>query len=173
MLSLLEVSLSEVHRLCEAFLFKEAELLDSNDTSQWLELLSPDLTYRIPVQTCDDAEYMDQSLLSTGAHLDETFSSIRMRVERLATGHAWAEQPRSRTCRLITNTRVIERTDSEVTVRSNFMLYRTQRDGSRYDLLCGERRDHLVVANDGLRLRDRVVLLTPTTLQTPNLAIFL
>lgn len=173
MLRLVDMTHREVHRLCEAFLFKEAELLDSNDTSQWLELLSPDLTYRVPVLTCDNAEHLDQPLLSTGAHLDETFSSIRMRVQRLATGHAWAEQPRSRTCRLITNIRVTARTDTEATVRSNFMLYRTQRDGSRYDLLCGERHDRLVIATDGLRLRDRVVLLTPTTLQTPNLGIFL
>jgi len=173
MLRLRDMTQSEVHRLCEAFLFKEAELLDSNETSQWLELLSPDLTYRLPVQTSDDAEYTDQPLLSTGAHLDETFSSIRMRVQRLATGHAWAEQPHSRTCRLITNTRVIERTDTEVIVRSNFMLYRTHRDGSRYDLLCGERRDRLIVETDGLRLKDRVVLLTPATIPTPNLGIFL
>lgn len=172
MLKLLEMTDSEVLRCCEAFLFQEAELLDSNDTSQWLDLLSPELKYRVPVQTCDDGDYKDEPLLLTGAHLDETFTSIRMRVQRLATGHAWAEQPRSRTCRLITNIRVMARTDTEVYVRSNLMLYRTQRDNCRYDLLCGERRDRLVVASDGLQLRDRVVLLTPTTLQTPNLGIF-
>lgn len=164
---------AEVRRLCEDFLYREAELLDNDDAPGWLEMLSPELSYRVPAQAHGEAGYSDRPLLAGGAYLEETYASLRVRVERLATGHAWSEQPRARTCRLVTNVRPGPRTRSSVGVRSNFFTYRTQPDGPGHDLLCGERRDLLVVDGGRLLLAERVVLLTPTVLNTLSLSLVL
>jgi 3-phenylpropionate/cinnamic acid dioxygenase small subunit len=94
-------------------------------------------------------------------------------VNRLLTEHAWAEDPPSRTRRVVTNVRVRELGDGEAAVRSYLTLYRSQWDTTDYDLLVGERQDVLHLHDDGWRLRRRVVLLAHTILDTPNLGVFL
>src|SRR5262245_40068762 len=66
------------------------------------------------------------------ALFEETKETLHTRVARLATGLAWAEVPPSRTRHLVTNVQV-EPSDreSEVKVRSNFLLYRTQLEHSQ------------------------------------------
>jgi len=39
-----------LHRECEAFLYREAELLDSGELHAWFDLLTTDIDYRVPVR---------------------------------------------------------------------------------------------------------------------------
>ena len=48
--------------------------------------------------------------------MKDTYASMRLRVDRLQTEHAWAEDPPSRTRRVVTNIRVRELGPGEVTV---------------------------------------------------------
>src|SRR5262245_3601575 len=75
------------------------------------------------------------------ALFEETKETLHICVARLATGLVWAEVPLSRTRHLVTNVQV-EPSDreSEVKVRSNFLLYRTQLEHSQ-DLFAGTRDD--------------------------------
>src|SRR3954464_15978601 len=89
----------------EDFLFLEASLLDAWRLDEWLALLTDDATYRVP---SNDQPVSDpQSALSTVA---DDIRRIRACVGRLKDPNAHAEFPRSRTRRLISNVRILDRT---------------------------------------------------------------
>jgi len=164
----------DLERSCTQFLYREAELLDETKYEEWLTTcLSEDLEYLIPTRTTRErssgaSEFSDQSF-----HIMDTFGSMRVRVNRLLTEHAWAEDPPSRTRRLITNIRVRDLGHGDVEVKNYLALYRSQWDTTDYALLVGERQDVLRLENGGWRLRRRVVLLAHTILDTANLGVFL
>jgi p-cumate 2,3-dioxygenase beta subunit len=108
-----EVTRAEV----EDFLFQEAALLDAWRLDEWLTLLTEDATYRVPSN--DRPQSDPKSALFTIA---DDIRRIRARVTRLQDPHAHAESPRSRTRRLISNVRIVER--SPLVVEANFAIYR-------------------------------------------------
>src|SRR4051812_10445425 len=97
---------AELERECTQFLYREAELLDNADYSGWLETcLSADLTYRVPIRTTRERTSAAGEFSGVGFHMKETYKSMEVRVKRLLTDHAWAEDPASRTRRVVTNVR--------------------------------------------------------------------
>jgi benzoate/toluate 1,2-dioxygenase beta subunit len=86
----------------EEFLFHEAKLIDDHRYDEWLALWTEDGLYWVPCNS-DDADPARQAMIiyDNRARLDE-------RVYRLTSGAAWAQQPRSRTRRLISNVEVRE-----------------------------------------------------------------
>ena len=161
-------------RACARFLFREAELLDGNDFTGWFETcLSKDLEYLIPIRTTRERHSGIPEFSEVGFHMKETHTSMEVRVSRLLTEHAWAEDPPSRTRRLVTNVRVRELSPDEAEVKSYLMLYRSQGDTAHHDLLVAERQDVLRLEGGDWRLLRRVVLLDHTILGTPNLGVFL
>lgn len=163
-----------VERACVQFLFREAELLDGRHFREWLTTcLSEDLEYVVPIRTTRESTSGAPEFSTTNFHQMDTYAYMALRVDRLETEHAWAEEPPSRTRRFVTNVRVRHLSDDEVEVRSNLMLYRSQGSTISYDLLVGERQDVLRQETGGLRLLRRVVLLEHTILGTANLGVFL
>jgi ethylbenzene dioxygenase beta subunit len=154
----------------EEFLYREAELLDDGRFREWLDLLTDDVRYRVPVR--QTRERGESGVSDEMFHLDEDRDSLTLRVDRLETGFAWAEDPPSRVRHFVTNVRARPR-DDELAVRSNLLLYRGRWDRAEHDLLSAERHDVLRPGPDGLRLAARTVVLDATTLPTLNLAIFL
>lgn len=162
-------------RACVQFLYREAELLDDRHYREWLDTcLSESLEYLVPVRTARESASGASEFSSTSFHLIDTYAHVKVRIDRLEGEHAWAEDPPSRTRRLVTNVRVRNLPNDETEVRSNLMLYRSQLiSTSDHVLLVGERQDVLHWEAGGLRLRRRVVLLDHTTLSTANLGVFL
>lgn len=158
---------------CQAFLYQEAELLDCRQFDDWLALLHPDLRYEIPVRLTVSSEHLDREFSRDSVHLRDSFASIEMRVRRLQTEHAYAENPPSRTTRLITNVQASRIDGTDVQVRSKFLLHRSHGGSTRYELVAGERHDVLHFAAEDTRLLTRVVYLSHTTLPTMNLGVFL
>ena len=110
--------MSEIGRAeVEDFLYHEAALLDAWQLDKWLELLTEDATYRVPSN--DRPQSDPKSALFTIA---DDIRRIRARVTRLKDPHAHAEHPRSRTRRLISNVRIVER--APLRVEANFVVYR-------------------------------------------------
>jgi 3-phenylpropionate/cinnamic acid dioxygenase small subunit len=106
--------------------------------------------------------------------MDDDWDSMEMRILRLETEYAWAEDPPSRSRHFVTNVRVEEgENEGEYLVKTNLLLYRTRGDVPIYDILSGERTDTLRRVDDGLRLAKRVVLLDQTTVMTHNLALIM
>jgi 3-phenylpropionate/cinnamic acid dioxygenase small subunit len=150
----------------------EAVLLDRRQYDQWLELLSPDLVYRcaalLTVSSNAGAGYTDRTF-----HLDETLASLKLRIERLATGSAWAEDPPSRVRRFVTSIQVAPRTPDELEVSSNLLLTRLRLDWAHPHIVTCERRDVWRQSEGTWLLRTRDILLDQTSLATDNLSFFL
>src|SRR5947208_2130788 len=160
-------------REVEQFLYREARLLDERRFHDWLELLTDDIRYWMPVRTSrypkrsraivilDEERYVEAELAQEGelALLDETKQSLSMRIARLETGMAWAEDPPSRTRHLITNIEVeAGDTDADLTVYSNFLVYRT-RGETEQDFFVGQREDILRSVVDAWKIARRKIVL--------------
>ena len=103
----------------EDFLFKEAELLDEWRLDEWVSLFTEDGRYVVP--TTDLPEGDPQRDL---VFIDDDVTRLRARAVRLNSRHAHREYPWSRTRRFVSNVRVKETNDSEISVTSNVLVYR-------------------------------------------------
>ena len=83
-------------------MYDEAECLDERRHRDWLALLTDDVRYRMPVRVTSAAHASTTACCEDMAHFDEDSYSLRKRVERFETDHAWAEDPPSRTRRHVT-----------------------------------------------------------------------
>lgn len=153
----------DIYFKCMDFLNNEANLLDTNRYRDWFDLLAEDIDYRIPVRTTrgqsEEREFSEDAFF-----MKEDHESMRARIDRLETDYDWSENPPSRTRRFVSNIKVDEETDTELSVRTNLLLYRTRGDKTSYDLLTCERRDTLRESADGWELAERLALLDQTVL---------
>jgi 3-phenylpropionate/cinnamic acid dioxygenase small subunit len=155
------------------FLNREALLLDSGDLEGWLGILAPDISYRVPVRTTRYGRTEDE-FSPVAAHFDEDMFSLTMRVKRLGTRYAWAEDPPSRSRHLVSNIIVTGVSDGpEFEVASSLLLLRTRFDDGRTESLSGARADTLRRVGGGLELARRVVYLDQTTLPVGSITTFL
>ncbi len=160
-------------RELEAFIYKEAELLDNHQYDQWLELWDEQATYRMPVRVTHTKRQQDQEFQEDFGHFDETKEMLGMRINRLKTSTAWAEDPPSRTRHFVTNLRINSLNNDQYELKTNLMLYRNRSDAADHDILSAERQD-IVYQKDGeWRFVQRVIYLDQATLGTLNLSIFL
>jgi ethylbenzene dioxygenase subunit beta len=159
------------------FLYTEAELLDDGRLREWLDLLTDDVRYQVPIRIHKEhagEESRVTGVLDDSFHLDEDRTSLEMRVERIETGFAWAEDPPSRVRHLVTNVRVRPSPDAEdeVSARSAVLIYRSRWDKPHYDILSCERHDVLRRENGSWKLASRKVILDNTSIPTLNLSFF-
>jgi phthalate 3,4-dioxygenase beta subunit len=163
------------HLAANRFLVEEAAILDAGDWSSWLDLLTDDVRYVMPVRvtTVHDAGYDDRADM---AHFDEDRYAIEKRVQRLMTDHAWTEDPRSRTRHLVTNVRCFPAPSDDdgaaVVVESTLLLFRSRGDRPA-EYVCALRRDLLRSDGDRYLLADRRITVEESVLRTQNLAVFL
>lgn len=160
------------HRFAiQDFLVAEAELLDHRRFEDWLALWTDDATYFVPVRVSRKQPAPD--VVDDVGLFDDNKHSLTLRVRRLGTDVAWAEDPPSFTRRFVSNFRIDPEQDGEVRVRDYLLLYRSRGDGGTYDLISGEREHVLRVDGDGLRIASRRVVLDQASLGTKNLGVFL
>ena len=160
------------HLAAHQFLVEEAALLDAADYAARLELLCEDIRYVMPVRVTTARGAGFDSLAGMG-HFDEDMYALRKRVQRLATDHAWTEDPPSRTRHFVTNVRTFRDTSGELQVQSGLLLFRSRGDTREADLLSAGRTDLLRATADGLRLARREIIVDESVLRTQNLAVFL
>jgi len=155
----------------EDFLYREAELLDTGRLEDWLALLTDDVQYRMPVRlTRERTSPTDRSDEMQLFWEDRT--TIELRIRRLRTDFAWAEDPPSRTRHFVSNVRIADPRSDEVDVRSYVLVYRNRGDTGGYELISGERRDVLRRVAGAWRLARREVIIDQASLANQNLAIF-
>ncbi|MCW2950992.1 MAG: terminal dioxygenase small subunit [Conexibacter sp.] len=155
------------------FLVREAEHLDNNELREWLEgCVTEDISYQIPIRiTRERGAATDTS--DGGWLMNEDWHSLHMRIERLYTAYAWAEDPASRTRRFVTNFRLNPtETEGVVEIKSNILLFQGRYDTAGH-FLAGERHDLLRLVDGAWRLAHRRVLLDHTTLDIPALSVLL
>jgi phthalate 3,4-dioxygenase subunit beta len=111
--------------------------------------------------------------LADMGHFDEDLYALRKRVQRLATDHAWTEDPPSRTRHFVSNVRTFRSAGAGLSVESSLLLFRSRGDTRPPDLLSAGRTDILRPAGDGYRLARREIIVDESVLRTQNLAVFL
>jgi len=166
--------IDDLERECARFLYREAELLDRRKFHDWLALMSADIDYRVPVRTTRASKDGD-GFSKTAFFLKEDIGSLRLRVARLDSDYAWAENPPSRTRRMVTNIRVSPAPDAAggQAVVSNLAVYAFRGEASTPLVLTGEREDVLIRTSEGWKLKARLVLLDTTILGMESLSILL
>ncbi len=110
----------------ENFLFEEAELLNDGRFHDWLELCAEDIHYVIPVRVSRERANGDGNS-TTMTHWDDDYAGLELRVLRLDTEYAWAEDPPSRIRHHVSNVRVRPGAGTdEYDVRSNLLVFRNR-----------------------------------------------
>jgi 3-phenylpropionate/cinnamic acid dioxygenase small subunit len=157
----------------ERFLYDEAAMLDSLRFADWLNLLADDVHYFMPLRRTVSRRQMDLQFTKPGeiAWFDDTKAVLAGRVNKLATGTSWSEDPPSRTRHLVTNVRVIADDGDELQVESNFHIYRTRLKSEEQEWI-GSRQDVLRRNDNRFLIARRTILLEQTVLLTSNLTTF-
>lgn len=155
----------------EQFLYVEADLLDCRRFDDWLELFSADASYVMPLRVTRESQVPDQG--GAGRVFADNRDTLGIRVRRLGTEYAWAEQPASRTRHLVANVRISPTAVAgEYEVASNILVYRNRGDDPGHDLYAGSRVDLLRHTDSGWRIAGRRVLLDQANIAGNSLSIF-
>jgi len=160
------------HELMQ-FYINEAWLLDERRFNEWLDLFTDDLFYFMPrrmnVQRKDLA--LELSQVGDLAIFEDDKTYLTMRVERLDTGMAWAEDPPSRTRHLVGNLVVEPISDNEVKAKTAFILYRSQHE-TEQDIFAGSREDDLRKVDGQWKVAKRVIVLDANVILAKSLSVF-
>lgn len=163
------------HQQAHLWLVDEAYLLDAQAYELWLELLTEDIHYLMPVRVT--------TALGSGfdtspgmAHFDEDKYSLSRRVARFLTEHAWTEDPPSRLRHHLSNVRTFATPDeNHLIVESATLLFRNRGDVRESSLISAGREDLLRrdSSGSGWQLARRTIMVDESVMRMQNLAIFL
>jgi 3-phenylpropionate/cinnamic acid dioxygenase small subunit len=155
------------------FLNHEAYLLDHRQYREWLELLTDDIIYRMPLRvTVDNKE--GTNLMDNMAFFEETKPALETRVARLYTKSAWAENPAPRQRHFISNIMIRPGSDpNELQVRSYFLFHRSRGSDPNTEQLFGEREDVMRKLSGEWKIASRMIYPDQAVLTVMNLSMLL
>jgi len=163
------------HLEASQWLVDESYLLDGQAYESWLDLLTDDIHYLMPVRVT--------TALGSGfdtspgmAHFDEDKYSLSRRVARFLTEHAWTEDPPSRLRHHLSNVRTFATPDEQhLIVDSATLLFRNRGDVRESSFISAGREDLLRQApsGSGWQLARRTIMVDESVMRMQNLAIFL
>ena len=156
------------------FYIREAWLLDERKFKKWLDLFTDDVLYFMPRRknVLRREQHRELTPLGDLAILEEDRRYLEMRVARLETGMAWAEDPPSRTRHLVGNLEARALDNGEVEARTAFLVYRSHLE-TDHQLLSGCREDVLRRVADSWKIARRTIVLDANVLLDKNLSVFL
>ena len=161
------------------FLFAEAELLDERNFEEWLDLLTDDIRYWMPMRRNVKSNEMEREFTREGQDInwfDEGKDTLDRRVRQIRTGVHWAEEPLSRIRHFITNVQLLNAAPSasdptEASVRCRFLVYRNRVE-TETDFLIGKREDTLRKVDGAWKIAERKITLDQNVLLAKNLTFF-
>lgn len=164
----------------EDFLYQEADLLDRRCFKEWLELLTEDISYFMPIRrNVKFGQHADKENTRLGQGIswfDEDKWTLTKRVEQILTGVHFAEEPLSRITHMVSNIQLVdvkgEPSDAaEVGVRSRILVYQNRVEHETY-VFVGRRNDVLRRQDGEWRIAKREILLEQNVLLAKNLSTF-
>jgi 3-phenylpropionate/cinnamic acid dioxygenase small subunit len=164
----------------EDFLYAEADLLDSRQFRDWLNLLADDITYFMPIRRnvkFGQHAQRENTIQGSGiSWFDEDKWTLTKRVDQILTGVHYAEEPLSRVCHMVSNVQVLRVAPSlddpqEVEVRCRFLVYQNRIEYETY-IFVGKRTDLIRRTSDGWKIARREILLDQNVLLAKNLSTF-
>lgn len=155
----------------EQFLFEEAALLDARKYRDWLALVADDIHYWMPIRRTVTRTDLEFEFTKPGAmaYFDDDRELLEMRVRKLEASSAWSEDPPSRSRHFVSNVRILEVSDDEITVDSCFHLHRT-RLNTDIDSWVGRRSDVLRRMGRGFKIAKRHIFLDQTVIVSKNMS---
>jgi 3-phenylpropionate/cinnamic acid dioxygenase small subunit len=165
-------------REIEDFFYREADLLDEREYDQWLDLLTEDIVYWMPMRK--NVSYANRGKDITAeddvAWFHDDKETLRKRVKQIQTGIHWADEPISRVAHVITNIRLVDPIaaldeGAKAATKCRFIVYRNRLE-SETDLLVGRREDTLTRMRGQLRIARRKIILDQSVLLAKNLTMF-
>jgi 3-phenylpropionate/cinnamic acid dioxygenase small subunit len=157
------------------FLIDEAALLDDDRHQEWLEGLTEDIIYKMPVRKTvyrRDGDGFDER----NNHWYENRQALNMRVQRsVELASAFDRDPAPHVRRVVTNVVVREtETAGEYAATSNVLVLRNRFDARTYDILTAKREDLVRRAADGTcKLARRLILVDQTALGAVYINVFM
>jgi p-cumate 2,3-dioxygenase subunit beta len=136
----------------EDLFYREAALLDEWRLEEWLALLTDDAIYQVPPTDVPEGDARNTLFI-----IADDANRIRSRVKQLLGKSAWAENPHSRTRRIISNVRVLETDGDNILVTANFAVYRMRYES--VDTYVGHYDYKLLRIGNELRIRERRAIL--------------
>jgi len=143
---------ADLEREVERLLIGEAALLDEWRLTEWLKLFTEDARYWVP--TTDLPEGIAGEVLGL---IDDDYTRLHARVDRLLSRHAHREFPWSRTRRFVTNVRATEDGDGEIKASASFLVYRIR--NRHVDPYIGHYEYLLKRVDGGLKIKRRAAIL--------------
>lgn len=136
----------------EELFYNEAALLDEWRLEEWLALLTDDAIYLVPPTDVPESDPRTTLYI-----IADDVVRIRSRVKQLLGKSAWAENPHSRTRRIISNVRILEHNGDNLRAVANFAVYRMRYES--VDCYVGHYDYKLVRISNQLRIRERRAIL--------------
>jgi 3-phenylpropionate/cinnamic acid dioxygenase small subunit len=170
----------ELKQQVEEFLYDEADLLDQRQFTEWLDILSQDLVYFMPIRRNVKAgTHAERENTQEGKDIswfEDDKWTLSKRVDQILTEKHWAEEPLSRICHMVSNVQLIDAAPSneapkEVTARSRFLIYQNRAETESY-FFVGKRTDTLRIEDDSWKLLRREIILDQNVLLSKNLTVF-
>ena len=164
---------SPVYNALLEFLYREARALDQLRYDEWATTLAEDLSYSAPIRQTRVGTDRKNSINRTMFHFDDDYLSIMGRIGRLGSKSAWAEDPPSRTRRLITNV-LVDETDKpdEYAVDSYILLMRSRYEYTGYQMMSAVRHDLIRRVDGAFKLARREIVVDQSVLGMSNFAVF-
>jgi 3-phenylpropionate/cinnamic acid dioxygenase small subunit len=150
----------------EDFLYAEARLADENDYDGWEALWTDDALYWVPAESADSDPRTCVSVIYDNRR------RISTRLKQLRTGKRYAQAPRSRMRRMISNIEILGVTEAgDTEVGANFLLLEARARGTQ---LWGGRVTYRLRAADGaVRMSYKKVVLVDLDQPVPTLGFLL
>jgi 3-phenylpropionate/cinnamic acid dioxygenase small subunit len=154
------------------FLYLESLALDERRFRDWLAMFAEDAKYEMPVRVTRE-KLAEWELSPVSRIFDDTKDTLEVRVRRLETDFAWAEQPPSRTRHFVTNVLVQPSdVDEQCLALSNCLLYRSRGSETTPSLFSVQRRDVLRRAGAGWLIVHRWAALDQAVVNAHNMSVF-
>src|SRR5947209_12420137 len=80
------------YREVTEFLYREAELLDQGRASEWMNLLTEDIRYKIPVRISKE-KVSGTGILEDSFYIDDDRRALDIKVRKLLSEYSWSEDP--------------------------------------------------------------------------------
>jgi len=145
----------------EQFLYYEADLMDEHRYDEWLALWTDDALYWVPTGRDEIDPKREISLI----YDDRT--RLQVRIARLKSGFAHAQEPKSRMRRVVSNIVITETENGAILTQSNFLLAELRR--GKQDMFAGRSIHRLRPYQGSFQLVFKKVLLVNNDESIDNL----
>ena len=158
----------------EDFLWQEADLLDDFKYEEWLDLLTDDVSYWMPIRRNVPSREMESELTAEGPDMSwytDDKETLEKRVSQIRTHVHWADEPYSRISHIVSNVRILDVKGDEIRVKCRFVFYRNRHEDEESTFI-GKRIDTLRRTADGWKIARREIYLDESVLLFKNFTNF-